>query len=201
MSTPSAVTIAGIFAGRLSQGPVALTFRTERVEAMLNANVSGIRAAIADVILERDQETGVPRFRLRNIRLHDTSGNLIAMAPRAAVDVSGRALLTGQVQPIEFELIGAQIVVRRQRDGSFQLGFGEEGESAPSQVRSGFQGKQNRADAGVAADAPAKLAAGTGAIGPRVIELPKMITSIAPSDAPAETPRVNGVASGLRSIA
>ena len=149
-----AVGLASLFMWRLSQGPVALTFLTEHVQDMMDANVSGVRARIGDVILERDQETGVPRFRLRDIRLQDSAGNLVAMAPRAAIDVSGRALLAGRVQPIEFELIGAQIVVRRQRDGSFQLGFGEEGESAPSQVRSGFQGKQNRADAGVAADAP-----------------------------------------------
>ena len=44
--------------------------------------------------------------------------------------------------------------------------------------------------------------AGGGAVenGPSV-SAPKMITSIAPSDAPADTPSVNGVASGLRSIA
>ena len=153
-----AVGLAGLFMLRLSQGPVALTFLTERVETMLNANVSGLRAEIGDVILERDQETGVPRFRLRDIRLEDSAGNLIAMAPRAAVDVSGRALFAGRVQPLEFALIGARIVVRRQRDGSFQLGFGEATESAPPQVlelQSASQqpdGKQDRADTGEPSD-------------------------------------------------
>ena len=42
--------------------------------------------------------------------------------------------------------------------------------------------------------APARLAAGSRA-------MPATIASMAPSDAPAETPSVNGVASGLRSIA
>ena len=90
------------------------------------------------------------------------------MAPRAAVDVSGRALLAGRVEPIEFELIGAQIVVRRQRDGSFQLGFGAEAAGDPSpapvmreglvQVETGVSsdGKQDRADTTPPADdAPA----------------------------------------------
>lgn len=156
-----AIGIAGLFMLRLSQGPVALTFLTARVETMMNANVSGLRAEIGDVILERDQETGVPRFRLRDIRLEDTVGNLIAMAPRAAIDVSGRALLAGRVQPLEFELIGARIVVRRQRDGSFQLGFGEAAGSAPSQVQElqsasrQPDGKQDRADtAEIQHDAP-----------------------------------------------
>src|SRR5688572_12044524 len=46
-----------------------------------------------------------------------------------------------------------------------------------------------------------KLATGTGEIGPSANDAPKMIASIAPSDAPAETPSVNGVASGFRSSA
>ncbi len=53
----------------------------------------------------------------------------------------------------------------------------------------------------VAAAAPARLAAGTVENGPSVSTPPKMIMSIAPSDAPADTPSVKGVASGLRSIA
>ena len=49
--------------------------------------------------------------------------------------------------------------------------------------------------------APARLAAGTGDRMPTDTAPPKMITTIAPSDAPADTPRVKGVASGLRSSA
>src|SRR5688572_5735634 len=44
--------------------------------------------------------------------------------------------------------------------------------------------------------APARLASGTGENGPTAAAAPKMIASMAPSDAPAETPSVNGVASG-----
>jgi hypothetical protein len=153
------VGLAAIFMWRLSQGPVALTFLTDRVEAMMNANVSGVRTEIGDVILERDQDTGVPRFRLRDIQLRDRAGKLIAMAPRAAIDVSGKALLAGRIQPIEFDLIGAQIVVRRRLDGSFQLGFGAAGDGAPPVAGLLGNGKQDRADMAavaheVARDAP-----------------------------------------------
>src|SRR5262245_58550037 len=53
----------------------------------------------------------------------------------------------------------------------------------------------------VAAAAPAKLAAETVENGPIVKVPPNTITTIAPSDAPADTPSVNGVASGFRSKA
>jgi hypothetical protein len=134
---------------RLSQGPVALTFLTERVQDMMNANISGVHAEFGDVVLERDQETGVPRFRLRDIQLRDTAGNLIAMAPRAAIDVSGRALLAGRIQPIEFDLIGARIVVRRELGGSFQFDFGAADAAASAghtAMLPDVAGKQDRFD-------------------------------------------------------
>ena len=49
--------------------------------------------------------------------------------------------------------------------------------------------------------APARLASGTAENGPALSDAPKTIASMAPSDAPADTPSVNGVASGLRSSA
>ena len=53
----------------------------------------------------------------------------------------------------------------------------------------------------VAAAAPTRLAAGTVDNGPNASVPPKMITSMAPSEAPADTPSVNGVASGFRNMA
>ena len=49
--------------------------------------------------------------------------------------------------------------------------------------------------------APARLASGTAGIAPALMVAPKTMASIAPSDAPAETPSVYGVASASRSIA
>ncbi len=52
-----------------------------------------------------------------------------------------------------------------------------------------------------APSAPAKLASGTALTPATASGVPKVIASIAPSAAPADTPSVNGVASGLRSSA
>ena len=49
-----------------------------------------------------------------------------------------------------------------------------------------------------AMSAPAKLATGTGENGPSVTADPNVMARMAPSAAPADTPRVNGVASGFR---
>ena len=125
------VVIAAAFYWRLSQGPVELSFLTTTVQSRISRLLPGVRAEISGVVLERDSESGEPRIRLRDIKLRDEFGNMIAAAPRAAVGVEGRALLAGGVNLRRLELIGPRILVRRKLDGSFQLGFGDP-EAAPS---------------------------------------------------------------------
>jgi hypothetical protein len=129
---------------RLSEGPLALTFLTSTVQNTINANLSGMQVAISDVILERDTGSERPRIRLRDIRLRDSDGNMIARAPRAAVEINARALLTGRIVPEELALIGPRIMARRLFDGTVQLGFGITGSEADAEQRST---KQDRVDA------------------------------------------------------
>jgi hypothetical protein len=124
------VVIAAAFYWRLSQGPVELGFLTTTVQSRIGRLLPGVRAEISGVVLERDAESGEPRIRLRDIKLRDENGNMIAAAPRAAVGVDGTALLAGGVNLRRLELIGPRILVRRKLDGSFQLGFGDP-EAAP----------------------------------------------------------------------
>lgn len=152
-ATAIAAILAVAFMWRLSQGPLALTFLTAHVQEMMNANLTGMRAEIGDVIIERDRDSGAPRFRLRDIRIADLAGNTVARAPRAAVNVNGRALLAGRVEPVELDLIGPRLVVRRQLDGTLQLGSGT-GPSPPAEGDGGIgaAGKADRTDAVVAAE-------------------------------------------------
>ena len=122
-----AIALAGSFMWRLSQGPVALTFLRSTVQSTINSSLAGMQVKIGDVIIERDQDTGSPRIRLRDIRLMDPDGNMIARAPRAAIEVSAAALLTGKVVPEQLDLIGPRIMARRMLNGTLQLGFGVTG--------------------------------------------------------------------------
>lgn len=124
------VVVAVAFYWRLSQGPVELGFLTTMVQSRIGGLLPGVRAEISGVVLERDAESGEPRIRLRDIKLRDENGNMIAAAPRAAVGVDGTSLLAGGVNLRRLELIGPRILVRRKLDGSFQLGFGDP-EAAP----------------------------------------------------------------------
>ena len=137
---------------RLSQGPLSLTFLTPTVQDTINASLAGMRVKIGDVIIERDQDTGRPRIRLRNIRVHDVDGNMIARAPRAAVVMNTAALLTGSVVPEELTLIGPRIMARRMLDGALQFGFGV---ASSEQNTTDKTGKHDRVDAPPSAAMPA----------------------------------------------
>jgi hypothetical protein len=115
----------GLFMYRLSSGPVSLSFMKGTIETILSASTGRLNLTIGDAIIERDQKTGTPHFRLRNIELRDDQGLVIARAPRAAISVSTGSLFSGNIRPTGLELIGPRIMMRRKVDGTLALGFGQ----------------------------------------------------------------------------
>ena len=118
------VLLAVVFMVRLSQGPVALTFLTGPIQSAINSNLGDYRVELAGAIIERDQLSGQPRLRLRNLVLKNTQGEVIAQAPRAAIGIDGTAVFAGRIVPRQLELIDAHIQIQRGLDGNFSLGFG-----------------------------------------------------------------------------
>ncbi|HKQ94948.1 MAG TPA: DUF3971 domain-containing protein [Aestuariivirgaceae bacterium] len=117
-------TLAIAFMVRLSQGPVTLTFLTGPIQSAINSNLGDYRVEVAGAIIERDQLSGQPRLRLRNLVLKNIQGEVIAQAPRAAIGIDGTAVLAGRIVPRQLELIDAHIQIQRGLDGNFSLGFG-----------------------------------------------------------------------------
>ena len=116
---------AGWLWWRLSSGPMSLSFLDRHVEQAINANMkgSGLKVRMDGIILELDEVTGQPAFRLHNLRLLDDGGRMLAHAPRASVGVESGALLSGSVRVRKLDLIGPRIVMRRKADGTLEVGF------------------------------------------------------------------------------
>ena len=116
---------AGWLWWRLSSGPLSLSFLDERVQRAINDNLegSGLKVRMDGIILELDEVTGQPAFRMHNLRLLDDDGRMLAHAPRASVGVKGGALLSGSVRVRKLDLIGPRIVMRRKTDGTLEVGF------------------------------------------------------------------------------
>ena len=142
----------GLVFWRLSQGPIAISFLNSRIEQAINSQLSDMKVKLGTAVLEIDPSTNVPHVRFRNLVLSDSSGIVIASAPRAAVTLDGAGLLTGKIVAKNLELIGPQISATLKLDGTVVLGVGgqdssaaqEQGEVQPSQPNQMQSGKSDR---------------------------------------------------------
>src|SRR6476659_10188983 len=92
--------------GRLARGPISLPSLVPMIEDAINGELSDLHVKIDDAILQRSPEGPGVLFRLRNIRLIDTDGSIVAQAPLAAIGMSGAALLSGRIAPGSVDFIG-----------------------------------------------------------------------------------------------
>ncbi len=117
--------VLGAFLWRLSDGPVSISFLNERIRTEINKSLDGLQVHLSDAVIERDRKTGMPHVRLRDVEVLDSTGAVIARAPRAAIGLDTSALLSASVVPRRLELIGPRILLKRSATGGFQLGFGD----------------------------------------------------------------------------
>jgi hypothetical protein len=96
--------------GRLAQGPISLPNLVPMIEDAINGELSDLRVKIDDAILQRSPEGPGVLFRLRNIRLIDSDGSVVAQAPLAAIGMSGAALLSGRIAPGSVDFIGPRLL-------------------------------------------------------------------------------------------
>ena len=61
------VVVSAAFFIRLMTGPVSLDFMRDRIQTKINSNLGGLRVRLEGVQIERDADTGMPHFRLRNV--------------------------------------------------------------------------------------------------------------------------------------
>ncbi len=125
------VAIGGVW-WRLEQGPISLTFLKDRVERMANDAMAstGLFLSTSDIVLERDEDTGMPILHMRDVKIRGEDGRILVQAPKGAVGIDGGALLKGRVRLKRIDLIGPRIVIHRRKDGLIEVGFRESSGSA-----------------------------------------------------------------------
>ena len=96
--------------GRLARGPISMPSLVPMIEDAINGELSDLHVKIDDAILQRSPEGPGVLFRLRNIRLIDTDGSIVAQAPLAAIGMSGAALLSGRIAPGSVDFIGPRLL-------------------------------------------------------------------------------------------
>ena len=109
--------------GRLGRGPISLASLVPTIEAAINGELSDLHVKIDDAILQRAPDGPGVLFRLRNIRLLDKDGAILAQAPLAAIGMSGSALLSGRLAPGSVDFIGPRLLLFYDSDQGLALSF------------------------------------------------------------------------------
>ena len=109
--------------GRLGRGPISLQSLVPTIEAAINGELSDVHVKIDDAILQRASDGPGVLFRLRNIRLVDKDGAVLAQAPLAAIGMSGSALLSGRLAPGSVDFIGPRLLLFYDSGQGLSLSF------------------------------------------------------------------------------
>jgi hypothetical protein len=129
------VLIVGMGYVRLRHGPFSLKFLVAPIERGIDAELDGNTVRIDDVMVSLS-DTGGIEFRLRNLRMHEPDGDVVASAPQAAVELSTSALWSWRIVPARVELIEPRLFLFYSDDGGLSMSFSKpvEGEEPPLQV-------------------------------------------------------------------
>ncbi len=109
--------------GRLARGPISLAGLVPTIEEAINRELADVSVKIDDAILQRAPDGPGVLFRLRNIRLVDANGAILAQAPLAAIGMSGSALLSGRLAPGSVDFIGPRLLLTYEPGRGLSLTF------------------------------------------------------------------------------
>ncbi|MGH6802637.1 MAG: AsmA-like C-terminal domain-containing protein [Methyloceanibacter sp.] len=109
--------------GRLGRGPVSLASLVPTIEVAINGELTDLHVKIDDAILQRAPDGPGVLFRLRNLRLLDKDGAILAQAPLAAIGMSGSALLSGRLAPGSVDFIGPRLLLFYDSNRGMSLSF------------------------------------------------------------------------------
>ncbi|WP_108893601.1 hypothetical protein [Palleronia abyssalis] len=95
----------------------------DRVQSRIDARLGGIDIDLGRITVEIDRR-GIPRVYLERVRLSSPTGADLASLSEIGVAISPAALLEGRIAPHVLRVGGADLILRRDRDGRFEISFG-----------------------------------------------------------------------------
>lgn len=112
----------GLLYFRLLQGPVSLNFLVKSVEQGINAELTGLEAAIDDIVVTLT-DNGALEFRLENLQFSERDGDLVVAAPQAAMELNYAAFWSLQATPSRVELIEPRLFLFYSEEAGLSLKF------------------------------------------------------------------------------
>lgn len=108
---------------RLEEGPIPLSFLAAPIERAINQQLPGLNVDIENVVLRRSVDGSGVEFRILNLQMNNDRGDVVAQAPFAAIGLSGRSLLFGNIAPGSVDLIGARLRLYYAEETGLALSF------------------------------------------------------------------------------
>ncbi len=110
----------------LARGPIPIDMATPWLKSAIVENFGNqFHVDIGGTVLERD-EHGRAAIRIRDVVVRDLAGAVIASTPKAEVGFSTGSLLGGHPRAESLNLVGAELAVRVEADGSISVSTGNE---------------------------------------------------------------------------
>ena len=110
-----------VLAWRLSSGPISLGFLSPYMAQVLHPEGAPVRVAVGDTVLTWAGWERTFEIRVLNVRVVRADGTVAARVPELSVSFSAQALMRGMLAPKSIELFGPDLVLRRGRDGTFEV--------------------------------------------------------------------------------
>lgn len=110
---------------RLMYAPIPVSFLVEPMQGVLNEEMPGVQFQIEDAIVQLTSAGGV-ELRLTSVRVTEDTGSLVALASRASVQLSLRALRRGRLAPTRVDLLQPRVVLFASERPSYMLGYGRD---------------------------------------------------------------------------
>lgn len=115
-----ALLIGGLW-WRLSVGPIPLDMATPWLTAAITENLGNrYKVEIGGTVIELDENRRMA-VRVRDIVVRDTDGTVVATAPKAEAGLTVAALMTGRPRVESISLVGAEIALRVETDGTVTI--------------------------------------------------------------------------------
>ncbi|MEE8579441.1 MAG: AsmA-like C-terminal region-containing protein [Hyphomicrobium sp.] len=115
---------------RLRHGPISLNFMVAPIERGIAAELQGNTVEIDDAVVSLSEKGGL-EFRLLNLRVLESDGNVVASAPLAAVELSTAALWSALIVPARVELIEPRLFLFYSDERGLSMSFSKPVEIAP----------------------------------------------------------------------
>ncbi|MCH8236676.1 MAG: AsmA-like C-terminal domain-containing protein [Proteobacteria bacterium] len=112
-----------VVAWQLSSGPISLGFLSPYIETAVNSGQRNFTLKMKDTILTWAGWDRTLDIRVLGVRILGPGGALVGQIPEVSFSLSAKALLSGVFAPRSIELFGPRLRVRREYDGSIDVGF------------------------------------------------------------------------------